>query len=183
MYLEKQKETFSKLYTADSVKNKINRVYVSGLSLAIRKKDDKNYELIKTKIKESGNADAENIIMDADLKLYKRDKDWDKYATTAVSFVEKFAKEDANILNNIAWSFYENVKDKKMLEAAAAWAKHSTELQDNYPNNDTYAALLFKLEKKTDAKAAAEKAIELAKKNGDKFGETEELLKQIEKLK
>lgn len=183
IYLEKNKEAFSKKYTADSVKRKISSVYINGLTLSIRKKDDKNYELIKSKIQASGNPEAENIILDADMKLYSRDGKWDKYAEAAAQLVEKFAKENANILNSIAWNFYENVSDKKMLEKAESWAKHAVELQDNYAYNDTYAAILYKLGKKEDAKKAASKAIEQAKQSGEAYAETEQLLKKIDKLK
>jgi predicted RNA polymerase sigma factor len=59
------------------------------------------------------------------------------------------------------------------------WAKHSVELKDMYFNNDTYANVLFKLGKKEEAKIAAEKAIELAKKEGADYQETQDLLDKI----
>lgn len=183
MFLEKNKEVYSKLATADSVNKKINRVYTAGLSLAIRKKDDKAYEALKAKVNSSGNPDAERLTMDSDLKLYQRDGNWKKFAATAVPFADKYAKDNAGVLNNLAWAFYESITDKVLLEHAAEWAKHSSELENSYANNDTYASVLYKLGKKEEAKKTAEKAIELAKKNNEDYKGTEELLQKIEKLK
>jgi thioredoxin 1 len=90
--------------------------------------------------------------------------------------------DDANTLNSIAWSYYENIDDKEMLLKAGTLAKRSIELESMYANNDTYAAILYKLGKKDEAEKAAVKAIELAKAEGSDFTETTELLKKIEQL-
>jgi predicted RNA polymerase sigma factor len=70
-----------------------------------------------------------------------------------------------------------------MLAKAEAWAKYSVELYPAYFNYDTYASVLYKLGKKAQAKAAAEKAIEIAKKEGEDYSITQELLEKINKLK
>ncbi|MCW3071934.1 MAG: thiol:disulfide interchange protein [Bacteroidetes bacterium] len=183
MILEKNRDAFSKLYTKDSVQDKINHVYTSGLYIAINKKDDGAFQSLKEKVKASGNPDAEMVIMDADLRYYMSKKDWKNYAATASGYADKYIKDNAMGLNGIAWNFYENVDDVAMMEKAAAWAKHSVELQSIYANNDTYAAVLYKLGKKEEAKKVAEKAIELAKVSGDDYSETAALLKKIEKMK
>jgi thiol-disulfide isomerase/thioredoxin len=183
IYLEKNKELFEKSYTKDSVQTKINQVYSSGLILAIRKKDSTAYRSLRAKVKESGSTDADRIVMDADMRYFKARNDWKNYASASSVYADKYIKDDAMALNGLAWNFYENVDDKAMLEKAADWAKHSTELQIMYANMDTYAALLYKLGKKEEAKKAAEKAIELAKTEGNNYSETEDLLKKIEQLK
>ncbi|MCW3105082.1 MAG: putative disulfide-isomerase [Bacteroidetes bacterium] len=183
MILERDRDTFSKLYTKDSVQDKINGVYTSGLYIAINKKDDQAYQALKEKVKASGNPDAEMVIMDADLRYYMLKKDWKNYAATASAYVDKYISNNAMALNGIAWNFYENVDDVAMMEKAAAWARRSVELQSMYANNDTYAAVLYKTGRKAEAKKAAEKAIELAKASGDDYSETSALLKKIEKMK
>jgi thiol-disulfide isomerase/thioredoxin len=183
MFLEKNRDAFAKLYTKDSVQNKINKVYTSGLYIAIGLKDDNAYQLLKEKVKSSGNPDADMVAMDADLKYYQSKKDWKSYAVTAVAYVDKYIPDNAAGLNGIAWNFYENVDDAAMMQKAAGWAKRSVELQPLYANTDTYAAVLYKSGKKEEAKKAAEKAIELAKAGGDDYSETAALLKKIEKMK
>ena len=110
-------------------------------------------------------------------------KDYVNYAKAAVLYADAYAMNDAGVLNGLAWDFYKKVEDPAMLEKAAGWAKKSIELDDKYYNNDTYAAVLFKLGNKTGAKAAALKAIECGKKEGEDVKETETLLQQIEGLK
>ncbi|KIA82966.1 thiol:disulfide interchange protein [Kaistella solincola] len=79
-------------------------------------------------------------------------------------------------LNSIAWNFFENATDKAALEKALNWAKQSVKMKEGYANTDTLANLYFKLEQKENAKTWATKAIELAKKSGDDFADTQALL-------
>jgi thiol-disulfide isomerase/thioredoxin len=180
---EADRASFAKTYNLDSVEQKINRVYITGLYSSIQNKDMQGYELLKQKLRASGTRDAEMIILQSDIKLYQRNGDWARYAALSSDYIEKYSMNDASDLNTFAWSFYEHVDDKAMLQKAEQWAKKATELDDNYPYNDTYAAVLFKLGKKADAKAAAQKAIGIAKKTGDDYKETAELLDRIEALK
>lgn len=180
---EADRSAFAKLYSLDSVEDKINRVYTSGLYSAIQNKDMVVYESLKTKLLASKTKDAEKIILLADIKLFQRAQDWTKYAASVSDYVTKYALNNANELNSFAWSFYEQIDDKKMLENAVVWAKKATELDNNYPYNDTYAAVLYKSGKNAEAKVAAEKAIALAKKSGDDFKETQALLDKINALK
>lgn len=85
-------------------------------------------------------------------------------------------------LNEIAWAFYENVTDKELLASATDWAKKSIELNKNYYNTDTYAALLYKQGKNKEALAAAKVAIEQAELEGIDAVETQELLKKLESM-
>lgn len=180
---EAARDAYAKLYSVDSVENKINNVYTNGLYSAIQNKDTKGYEMLKTKLRGSKTKDAEKIILEADLKLYQRNGDWTNYAIHASEFVSKYTSSNAGDLNSFAWTFYEHVDEKAMLEKAESWSKKACELDDNYPYNDTYAAVLYKLGKKSEAKVIAQKAIGIAKKNGDDYKETSVLLEKIESLK
>jgi thioredoxin-related protein len=182
-YLVKNVELFSKLYTSDSVQKKIIAVYNQGLYTAIyNKSHDADYLPLRKKVEESGSSDKEKILLDADLKYYQNRKNWKEYASAAVKGADKYMIDNAMALNSLAWNFYENIDDKSMLEKAEGWAKRSLEIQPMYANADTYASVLYKLGKKEEAKKAAKNAIEIAKKNGDTYSETEELLKKIEAL-
>ncbi len=179
LYLESHKDQFAKSYTTDSVETKINKVYISGLYSALQNKDSIGYESLKIKLKNSNTKDADKIISEADIKKFQRKKDWVNYANLVSAYIQKYDAGNANELNSYAWTFYENITDKVMLAKAASWAKKATELDDNYPYNDTFAAILYKLGNYSEAKKAAQKAIELAKKSGDDYKETEALLVKI----
>jgi thiol-disulfide isomerase/thioredoxin len=63
-------------------------------------------------------------------------------------------------LNNIAWTLFENVLDKKALQDALLWSKRSRELSpDNSGYLDTYANLLYKLGRKEEAIESEKEAL------------------------
>jgi tetratricopeptide (TPR) repeat protein len=96
-----------------------------------------------------------------------------------VNFIWNSAKD----LNGLAWSLYENNDNKDNLEEAKKWVNHSIELDKNYHNMDTHAALLFKTGEYTQALKAAKEAIELAQENDIDYSSTTDLINQIiEKL-
>lgn len=105
-----------------------------------------------------------------------------KFAIAAANYLDNFPSDDSNELNNIAWAFYEQVDDPKLLKKAAKWAEKSVKLDNQYYNNDTLAALYFKLRKKGKGIKAAEKAIALAKANGEDYSSTQEILEMLKAL-
>ncbi len=104
------------------------------------------------------------------------------FAAAALAHYKKYPSNDADELNEVAWTFYKVVEDQKQLKTAVKWAKKSAKLRDAYFNNDTLAALYFKLKKKKSAIKYAQKAIEMAKSAGEDYGSTQELLDKIYQL-
>lgn len=178
-YVLKNKQKFTEKYTEEAVNEKIKNVYTESLWACIQKKDDKGYAEIKSTIEKLNDPNREYIIFSSDLQYYFAKKDWDNYAKQAALYTDKYFGANPNILNEIAWNFYENIDDKNLLAKAETWAKKSIEIKDGYANHDTYAAVLCKLGKYTDAKQAAEDAIILAKKEGQDFTGTIALLDKI----
>ena len=90
--------------------------------------------------------------------------------------------KNAGALNSMAWTFYEEVTDKKQLEAAVKMAKQACELENSYGFLDTYAAVLFKAGNYSEAEIIAQKAIENAKQSkltSEEYKETTDLLAKI----
>ncbi|HBK82878.1 MAG TPA: hypothetical protein DDZ41_04660 [Flavobacterium sp.] len=95
----------------------------------------------------------------------------------------KFIWNSQKDLNELAWSYYKNEKDVTLLEEAKKWAIRSIELDKNYNNTDTLAALHYKTENYTEALKMAKQAIEIAKASKIDFSSTTNLINQIiEKL-
>lgn len=111
---------------------------------------------------------------------YGQMNDWDNFAKAAVDHYDNYTAKSADELNNVAWTFYEEIENKKQLKCAVNWSKEAVKMENNYYNNDTLAALYYKLGKKGKAKSTALVAIELAKKEGEDYSITEELLSKIE---
>ena len=108
-----------------------------------------------------------------------KDKDIATYEKLTLETYKDYTNFNSNELNSIAWNFFENVTNKSSLETALKWAQESVKQSENSANTDTLANLYNKLNNKANAKIWAEKAIELAKKNGEDASETQKLLDSL----
>jgi len=158
-------------------------VYGNGLWTALQSKNMSEYELIKSKLQKSKTKEAEKILLQSEITFQQNALNWSKYAVAVSDYISKCDVQNPGELNSYAWTFYENVDDKKMLENAAVWAKKAIELYPDWAFYDTYAAVLFKLGNKPEAQSMAKKAIEKAKETGADYKETEALLEKINALK
>ena len=180
-YLLAHRAEFEKAYTPDSVSQKIMWVYMYALRSTVD--DSVRYAAMKQEVKTSGIKDADRILLQSDMNLFRKKKDWPDYAKAATAYVNKYSADDPSTLNSVAWDFYENVSDKTMLQNAERWAKHAVELHGDYANTDTYAAVLYKEGKLEDAKKQAEAAIELAKQEKTDYKSTQQLLDKMNGVK
>jgi hypothetical protein len=123
--------------------------------------------------------DVDNKIVLTNLGYYQKSSDWTGYYAYASEAATGLAADSWLILNNIAWALYENVDDVDMLEGGLKWAEKSMDIEKNYYNTDTYAALHYKLGNYEDALKYANDAVEIAKQKGEKYEGTEELIEKI----
>lgn len=130
-----------------------------------------------------GGAEGDKMAAYYPVMYYQNTGDVALYAAAAVAYFNQFPPDNWSELNEMAWSFYENVDDKKMLEQALEWAKKSVALEANYYNTDTLAALYYKLGNKKQALKHAKQAIELAKKSDTDYSGTEQLIEKIKAKK
>lgn len=179
-YILENRAAFEEMYGERNVLVKLQRMIISSLDPEATPEET----LSKVDAKFQQAFPEEALMMSANFKMnyYQMLGDMDKFAETAVAYFEKYSSESAMELNNAAWAFFENVDDKKMLEKAVKWAEKSVEMEDAYYNNDTVASLYYKIGNKKKAKKAAEHAIELAKKDGEDYSATKELLDKIKKM-
>jgi hypothetical protein len=166
IYLQKNHEKFEKLYTTDSVNQKLFNVYLQSLAMMVRNKNftEANLNATKQQIRETGYTEAEKVIFTADLNIFQMKSEMDKYATLAFNNLDTYYSKDYNTLNEVAWNVFLVSSDTKYLEKAASWAKKSIALKSTPENNDTYANILFKLGDKKGAIKHEKIALELAKK-------------------
>ena len=113
------------------------------------------------------------------LDYYQSKEQPEKFAQAGFDYIEKYGATDADLLNNIAWTIYESDVAKKTNKRALKVALQAVELDYNYYNTDTVAALYTKLRKKGKAKAWIAKAIAQGKEEGEDTGETERLLERL----
>lgn len=82
-------------------------------------------------------------------------------------------------LNYLAWNAYENSNDINILLKAIKMVERAIELEKNYSNLDTYAALLYKTGNYKQALKRAKEAVDIAKVKGVDYSSTTELIDKI----
>jgi thioredoxin 1 len=110
----------------------------------------------------STSTSSENIDLD-DFSQTNIDKLWDS----------------SSALNSLAWNAYKTYNDVKILLKAIKIVERSIELEKNYDNVDTHAALLYKTGNYNQALKKAKEAIDIAKNDGFEYSTTTELIENI----
>ncbi len=115
-----------------------------------------------------------------DLIAHQKNEDFEAYGETALNGVKKYLWDDADELNNVAWSSYEKVENPEVLKAALKWAERAVELSPQHHIMDTYAHLLAVNGQNEKALEIELKALEMAQEQGAK---TQDYQSFIEELK
>lgn len=106
---------------------------------------------------------AEELMLKVKVQYYSYIKDADKAVANIVAYMKKYGhKASSQELNEYAWTIFEKCNDKACIEQALEWSKRSFKEQEVPAYMDTYANLLYKSGKKTDALAWEEKALNKA---------------------
>jgi thiol-disulfide isomerase/thioredoxin len=179
--ITKSLPTFYERYGKDSVNNVLDQLAISSLSYARQQKDSVMLKKAIDKLKESNNKDILKQALSEEMNYYKGNKNYARYAELAHEYIDKHFKDDAKTLNAVSWTYFQHINDKKQLADAERWISRSVALEEMYYNTDTYANLLHKLDKKKEAIAMAKHSIELAKKEGEDYSGTQELLDTLMK--
>jgi thioredoxin-related protein len=182
-FVLKKKAEFVKKYGLANVEQTIYRVCARAGTAAVKNQNDTEFDKSLTVLRKylADNGRSADLML---IEKAEMQKDWKTYGAKMVEFLTKFKQMDAKWLNEVAWNFYEHVEEPTQLEKALTWTKQSIALENQYYNNDTMAALFFKLGKYNEARKWANTAIFLARQSGENAESTEKLLEQIdEKLK
>ena len=181
-YLIKNKIKFDEIYTSDSVDEKIFNAYSSNFNNILYKKsfNDSIYQEWKNKIKEQNFSRVDGVLLEVDLQYNEKIKNWEEYANNAILLIDKHNRNySADKLNDVAWTFFKNIKNKDHLEKALNWSENSVKIADNPNNNDTYACLLYVLGDTAKAMQIEERAIKLAKETNS----NKEFIERFQKMK
>ena len=194
-FIKSNRELFSPFFDPVQVDTRLMYITQSEVYRSIKMKDEaafyKALEVLKTydtgqeyNFKEMNGGismwiNRRSLVLRAEMAFYETNGDIAGYNATLDSLLIKIW-DDSEALNMFAWRYYQKYDDTSKIEKAVECVKRSIELNSNYANNDTYAALLYKQGKYELAIKQAEKAIELAKEENVDFGETSRLMQLIQ---
>lgn len=171
--------SFNERYGKDSVQVVFDELAISSLSFARQQKDSILLKKAIAKLKESNNKELFKQGLSEEMNYYKGNKNYSRYAELAHDYINKHFLDDPKKLNAVCWTYFQHINDKNQLAEAERWIAQSVALEDKYYNTDTYANLLKKLGKKKEAIVMANHAIELAKKEGEDFSSSQDLLNDL----
>jgi thiol-disulfide isomerase/thioredoxin len=176
-YVVNNRAAFEKTIGAKDVNQYIETVYSYAIGGVSDAQDETAYNNLKADIEKNLGTKAAGMVALLNYSYNLGGKDEFKFAKI---YFDKYC-DNANMLNQIAWQYFETETDKAKLKTALSWAEKSVSLGKNWYNLDTKANLLNKLGKKKEALAAAEEAVKLAKAGGEDPSETEALIKTLKK--
>jgi hypothetical protein len=115
---------------------------------------------------------------------YESKQNWPASTKTASTLLERCGEASRSVgLNEIAWEIFLHSDDKAQLEGAAKWSWEESQKHAQDGNRlDTYAHLLYKLDRTAEALASQQRAIMITQKTNAPFlKEMEEDLLKMKK--
>ena len=181
-YLIDHRKEFEATYGERKVATKVAEGIGAQVTTTVQNDPKNGWEKAEKIYKQYFGKNAGEMLASFKVEFYTKQGNQLKSMEAMGDYIDKYVGDNWEKLNEAAWAFYENTDDKKLLKKALGWAKKSVKINPNFYNNDTLAALYYKLKDKTNAKAAAETAIQAAKKFGNDSSETKALLEKINKM-
>ncbi len=172
------KTAYEEKYGHDEVNLQLRNIALNDLRKALADKDEKRFKQSIDVVEHITLDGKELLKLQMQLEYYVKMEDWKKYAATSTDYLDNNELDQHALLNNIAWTFYENIEDKEQLAKAEKWIRDAIQLRREYNYLDTLAALLFKQGKKEEGMEMAQNAIELAKKTRKNPKPTHDLIKK-----
>ncbi len=191
-YMVSHKDKFNALFDPKQVDSRI--LWILSTAAYDATTDDATFNKILGMLKDYDNGNAhefremdgrltgmqtnKHIVLTAKLYRYELKGDRTMYEEALKELTARMWNQQEE-LNNMAWGWYESKSNAADIAQAIEWSKRSIELNNNYANNDTYAALLYKAGRNKEALAQADKAIAIAKEKSQDYRSTTELLQKM----
>ncbi|NLR58341.1 DUF255 domain-containing protein [Chitinophaga polysaccharea] len=179
------------LHHADKVNKALGKDVAENKVMEIAAKEDvypqlmkkdksaPDWESVEKSVKAKYPSIAEELILKTKIQYYSYVKDANNAVANIVAYMKKYGhKADPQSLNEFAWTVFEKCNDMQCIEQALEWSKRSFKDKEIPAFMDTYANLLYKAGKKSEALAWEEKAMNKAANEERKNYET-----TLEKMK
>jgi thioredoxin-related protein len=178
-YVLGNREGFEHVASPKRVEKKILNIVDEWLDDAIEAGDTTAYLQKRLPVEEMHLHKTDSLLYRADLALFSKTGNWDRYVSAAAFGVGRFSWQDARGLRDIARNHMLHITKPAMLDNAILWAKRSQELSPNYETLIIIARLCLKAGDKAQAKEWADKAMALAKSSGFDTKQADAVLEEL----
>lgn len=189
LYLLNNMELFYDLYTPDTVNKKIKNVLVRKCLYVNNSRDTVNegYYSFRKKISEINFPVKDEILFRLDLIHFSSINDWNKYIRLAIEKGGKYY-HDKEEIDIISWNIYDHSEGIITKDEIMEWMNNEVNGKQQFQWDawNIYAKMLYKAERKAEARKAINKAIELSLNsdiNKDELSQLRYLAYKIEKMK
>jgi len=178
-YVQQNKKAFEQKYGQEVVDKALFEKAAYSIQRAAEIKDENLMRKAKMILDSSNVAEIQKFAAIGEMLYYKSTADYKTMNKLAEKYVDKYAKNNAEELNNIAFEVANGISDKNSLKSALAWEEQSIKLKKSYSSLDNYAHILYKMGKNKEAETAATEAIDQAQKENANASASKELLLKI----
>lgn len=191
-FLSENKGLFASIYNKRQVDLRILLILMQSMDEAVEKKDENLLDSLILEIEsyDDGHAYMYNsrkgkinkVIYSGNLrdiyklKLYSHTGNQRKYLQAEKEYISKIW-DNSDALNRYTTDLIDNTNDLKTLKEGVAKIKRSIALRSHYYNNETYAILLSKINRPTEAKGQAQIAMKIGRQENRNVSALYPLLK------
>jgi hypothetical protein len=169
------------LYGKTEVDRYISSIINSRFSASVKSKDEAMLRnTVFPMIDKYQPEDAQAAKVNYEISFYTNTENYTKMMNALANLVAKSGYADnASTINAACWTIYEKSNDENLISKSVEFMKEVIAKEPEYAYLDTYAAVLYKAGRPSDAAEYAQIAIDEGKKSNQDTKSTEELLAKI----
>lgn len=172
----RNKGKYQELYGENDVNVTLYFLSTGLFNKAIENLDQDKFKYAEDYIKRALSEEwTSTVIPQNKMRFLQAQGKWDEIVALKQSEIDN-GKLNAGGINNFAWLVYMKCDDTQSINQVVDWMKGVVDKEPIYLYMDTYAFLLKKAGRIQEAKVIAEKAIKLAKKEGESTKKLEKIL-------
>ena len=176
--LQHQKE-FETVASSKRIQKKIGNIITELLQPYTVHADTLTYQKKRAICKSMNLHLSDSLILNYDLQVYEKAKNWSAYCKSALEYVEKFVWTNDKIIKDISNNYWIHTYDETHLNQAITWTKHANEILESTDGFILLSKLYQKINDPKNAILFAQKAKDRNKSLGFNTKEADELLLQL----
>jgi thioredoxin-related protein len=176
--LQHQKE-FESIASSKRIQKKIGNIIAELLQPYTVRADTLSYQKKRAICKSINLHLSDSLVLNYDLQVYEKAKNWSAYRKSAPEYVEKFVWTNDKIIKDISNNYLLHTYDTAPLNQAIKWTKRANEILESTDGLILLSKLYQKINDPKNAILFAQKAKDRNKNFGFSTKEADDLLLQL----